>query len=119
VVFIVNRSTDFFWRSEAFSTVQAAYRSGGVHMAPNPFTYATCSDKRLLEWLFLPHWDEALGIRPEEREILSAHVPETHLLRAENVDGLARRKQELVFKPLHGFAGRGLLGSTEVGRSRL
>jgi hypothetical protein len=88
-------------------------------VAPNPFTYATRSDKRLLEWLFLPHWDEALGIRPEEREILSAHVPETHLLRAENVDGLARRKQELVFKPLHGFAGRGLLGNTEVGRSRL
>jgi hypothetical protein len=28
-------------------------------------------------------------------------------------------KQKLVFKPLHGFAGRGLLGSTEVGRSRL
>jgi hypothetical protein len=72
-----------------------------------------------LEWLFLPHWDGVLGIRPKEREILNAHVPETHLLRAENVDGLARRKQDLVFKPLHGFADRSLLGSTEVGRSRL
>ena len=34
-------------------------------------------------------------------------------------DALALRKQEFVFKPLHGFAGRGLLGAATVGRSRL
>jgi hypothetical protein len=119
VSFIVNRSTDFFWRSEDFSALRSAYQAGRVYVAPNPFTYATRSDKRLLEWLSLPHWDQELGIPPEERQILSDHVPETHLIRADNVEELARRKREFVFKPLHGFAGHGLLGSDAVGRSRL
>jgi hypothetical protein len=119
VSFIVTRSTDFFWRSEDFAALRTAYHAGRVYVAPSPFTYATRSDKRLLEWLSLPHWDKELGIEPEERHILSDHVPETHVIRTENVEALAQRKQEFVFKPLHGFAGRGLLDSTAVGRGRL
>jgi hypothetical protein len=119
VGFIVNRSTDFFWQSEDFSALRSAYDGGRVYVAPNPFTYATRSDKRLLEWLSLPHWDEDLGIRPAERQILTAHIPETHLVRAENLEILAQRKHDFVFKPLHGFAGRGLLDSVAVGQARL
>jgi len=119
VSFIINRSTDFFWQSEDFSALRTAYHAGRVHVAPNPFTYATRSDKRLLEWLSRPDWDEELGIESGERQILSGHVPETHLIRTENLETLARRKQEFVFKPLHGFAGRGLLDSAAVGRARL
>jgi hypothetical protein len=119
VSFIVNRSTDFFWQSEDFSALRTAYQAGRVYVAPNPFTYATRSDKRLLEWLSLPYWDKELGIEPEERQILSDHVPETHVIRTENVETLAQRKQEFVFKPVHGFAARGLLHSTAIGRRRL
>jgi hypothetical protein len=119
VSFIVNRSTDFFWQSEDFSALRTAYQAGNVYVAPNPFTYATRSDKRLLEWLSRPDWDDELGIESGERQILSGHVPETHLIRTENVETLARRKQEFAFKPLHGFAGRGLLDSPTVGRARL
>jgi hypothetical protein len=32
---------------------------------------------------------------------------------------VARRKRDFVFKPLHGFAGRGLLDSAAIGRARL
>ena len=119
VGFIVNRSTDFFWQGQCFSALRSAYRAGSVYAAPNPFTYATRSDKRLLEWLSLPDWDKNLGIEPAERRILSAHVPETHLIRNENLDTLAQRKKDFAFKPLHGFAGRGLLASDAVGRARL
>ena len=119
VSFVVNRSTDFFWQSGDFSALRAAYQAGRVYVAPNPFTYATRSDKRLLEWLSLPHWDKELGIEPDERQILSDHVPETHVVRADNLEELAQRKQQYVFKPLHGFAGRGLIGSSAVGRARL
>jgi hypothetical protein len=73
VSFIVNRSTDFFWQSEDFSALRAAYQAGRVYVAPNPFTYATRSDKRLLEWLSLPHWDKELEIEPDERRILNDH----------------------------------------------
>lgn len=119
VSFIVNRSTDFLWQAEAFSKIRAAYETGQVYVAPNPFTYATRSDKRLLERLSLSGWDEELGIQPEERAILSAHIPETRLLRPDNIEDLARRKDEFVFKPARGFAAQGLLASTAVGRSRL
>jgi hypothetical protein len=119
VSFIVNRSTDFFWQSEDFSALRRAYEAGRVYVAPNPFSYATRSDKRLLEWLSLSHWDEDLGIQFAERQVMSAHMPETHLVRADNLEMLARRRYDFVFKPLHGFAGRGLLDSAAVGRARL
>lgn len=119
VSFIVNRSTDFFWQSDNNAALRSAYETERVYVAPNPFTYATRSDKRLLEWLSLPDRDEVLEVAPAERRILSAHVPETRLIRAENLDQLARRKREFVFKPAHGFAGRGLLDSAALGATRL
>jgi len=119
VAFIVNRSTDFLWRSDDFAALRSAWESGRVYAAPNPFTYATRSDKRLLEWLSSPRWDGDLGIEPDERRILSDHVPETHVLRSDNVDMLAQNKREFVFKPAQGFASRGLLDSATVGRARL
>jgi hypothetical protein len=119
VTFVVNRSTDFFWQSGDFSALRMAYQAGGVYVAPNPFSYATRSDKRLMEWLSLPDWDKELEIAPAERQILSDHMPQTHLLRTDNLEVLAERKQEFVFKPLHGYAGRGLIDSAAVGRARL
>jgi len=119
VAFVVNRSTDFLFEDEKLAALRDAWRDGRVYVAPNPFTYATRSDKRLLEPLCGPAQDEALGIRPEERELLSAHVPETWVVREEDLATLLSRRGELVFKPAHGFAGRGLLPSAQVGSSRL
>lgn len=119
VSFVVNRSTDFFFKSEMLSPLRAAYLQGRTYVAPNPFTYATRSDKRLLEYLSRPDWDGELGIQTGEREVLSSLVPETWLLRQENIEELARRKENLVFKPVHGFASQGVLNSAQVGRSRL
>ena len=119
VVFVINRSTDFFWEAAAFSPLRAAYLKGKVYVAPNPFTYATRSDKRLLEFLSLPNWDQELGILPGERAILSAHVPATYLLREENLDEIATQKADFFFKPAHGFACQGVLTSSQVGKGRL
>lgn len=119
VSFVVNRSTDFYWDAEVFSPLRAAYADGSVFVAPNPFTYATRSDKRLFELLAMPTQDAELGIRPDERVLLSAHVPETRLLRPENAEELAREKEEWFFKPCHGFASHGILTRAVVGRSHL
>jgi hypothetical protein len=67
VAFVVNRSTDFFWEGKAFEAVRTAYGAGAVYVAPNPFSYATRSDKRLLELLSTPERDDELGINPDER----------------------------------------------------
>jgi hypothetical protein len=119
VAYVINRSTDFFWEGDAFSALRCGYADGGVLVAPNPFTYATRSDKRVLEPLSMPQRDVELGIRPDERQLLSIHVPETRLLRSENVDELARDKEQWFFKPCHGFASHGILTAAQVGRTRL
>ncbi len=119
VVFVINRSTDFFWEAEEFAPLREAYREGKVYVAPNPFTYATRSDKRLLEFLSLPNWDQELGIVPYERDILSAHIPPTYLLREENLDEIALNKTVFFFKPAHGFASHGVLTGSQVGKRRL
>ena len=119
VAFVINRSTDFFWEGEAFSALRSAYAEGGLPVTPNPFTYATRSYKRLLEQLSRPVCDIELGIRPDERALLSIHVPETRLLTPENVDELGREKEQWFFKPCHGFASHGILTAAQVGRTRL
>ena len=119
VSFIVNRSTDFFLEKEITRPLREAFLNGGVYVAPNPFTYATRSDKRLLEFLSLPEWDRDLGIAPGERAVLSRHIPETRLLRSENMEAIVENKDEFVFKPMRSHASRGFLPSARVGRSRL
>lgn len=119
VSFIVNRSTDFYLEKEATRPLRQAFLSGSVYVAPNPFTYGTRSDKRLLEFLSLPSWDRELGIEPWEREVLSRRIPETRLLRADNLDAIAEDREQFVFKPARSHASRGFLPSARVGRSRL
>ena len=119
VSFIVNRSTDFFLEKEGTRELRDAFLSGNVYVAPNPFTYATRSDKRLLEFLSLPSWDRELGIAAREREVLSRHIPETRLLRPDNIDAIAENREQFVFKPMRSHASRGFLPSARVGRSRL
>jgi len=119
VSFIVNRSTDFLLEKEATRPLREAFLNGGVYVAPNPFTYATRSDKRLLEFLSLPTWDRELGIEAHERAVLSRHIPETRLLRPESLDAIAGDKDRFVFKPMRSHASRGFLPSARVGRSRL
>lgn len=119
VAFVVNRSTDFFFETETSSVLREAFLAGRVYVAPNPFTYATRSDKRLLEFLSTAEHDEALGIRPDERALLDMHVPPTHVLNSENIGAIAENKQQFVFKPVHSHASRGFLPSAKVGRSRL
>ena len=119
VSFIVNRSTDFFLEKEVTRSLRDAFLNGSVYVAPNPFTYGTRSDKRLLEFLSLPSWDRDLGIEAGEREVLSRHIPETHLLRADNLDAIVENRHEFVFKPIRSHASRGFLPSARVGRSRL
>ena len=119
VSFVVNRSTDFLWRADAFEPLRRCFAERSVYVAPNPFTYLTRSDKRLLELLSVPDRDEELGIEPDERAVLGERIPKTRLLRESNLDELAGHKHELFFKPAHGYASHGTISGANVGRSRL
>ena len=117
--FVVNRSTDFFWEAEVLAALRAAYRAGHVYVAPNPFTYATRSDKALLELLSQRRRDDRLGIRPEERAVLTAHVPATRLLREDNVEGSPRGATSSSSSRPTASPGAGCSTARSVGRSRL
>lgn len=119
VAFIVNRSTDFLWQAECFTPLRAAYQAGQVYVAPNPFTYITRSDKRLLELLSRPDRDHELGIQPQERAVLSSHVPRTYLISEDNLEDIARQKETFFFKPASSYASRGIIKSAQIERSRL
>ncbi len=119
VAFVVNRSTDFLWEAEECEALRRAWACGAVYAAPNPSTYATRSDKSLLPLLSRGERDAELGITPDERRLLSAHVPDTWRVCEDDADALADRKQQLVFKPARSYGGRGLLPSEGLGRSRL
>lgn len=118
VAFVVNRATDFFWDAEVFAPVRAAYAKGDVFIAPNPFTYATRSDKRLFAILSAPHVDEGLGA-VDDLMLLRSRIPFTSVVTADDVAALARDKAELFFKPCHGFASHGVLTGDDVGETRL
>lgn len=119
ITFIVNRSTDFLWQDRTFTPLIEACCASRIYVAPNPFTYATRSDKQLLQFLPYSDWDEELGIQASEREFLNRHIPASSLVTKENFAELAAHKADLVFKPCHGHAGLGILNSHEVGRHRL
>lgn len=119
VSFVINRSTEFLWQGDAFQPLRESFAAGRVYVAPNPFTYLTRSDKRLFELLSHGDRDDELGISSAERAVLSRRVPETLVLRDDNVDELARRKHELFFKPARGYASHGTIAGESVGRSRL
>lgn len=119
VRFVVNRSTDFLWQADAFAALRECFAVRTVYVAPNPFTYVTRSDKRLLELLSHADRDAELGITPDERAVLAVRVPETRVVREDNLDELAARKHELFFKPAHGYASHGTITGDNVGRSRL
>ena len=51
--------------------------------------------------------------------MLSRHIPETQLLRPDNIDAIVENRDRFVFKPMRSHASRGFLPSARVGRSRL
>ena len=75
-------------------------------ITPNPATHARWADKRLLAWLR----DEALlgaaGLDADERSHLLKTIPPTEIVAADARDDLWRRRKELFFKPVDGYAGK-------------
>lgn len=102
---VYNRWTDFTWEHPDSQPLRLAYAAGKALIAPNPDTWHAYADKaRLIE---------LAADRDRPAAILDAEpvTPDTA------PDLWARRKQ-LVFKPLNGFASRGVYRGDKLTRGK-
>jgi hypothetical protein len=101
-----NRVTDFYLAEPRHAALRRASEEDLAVVTPNPAMHARWADKRLLAWLR----DEALlgeaGLDAGERAHLLKTIPPTEIVAAGADDDLWRRRKELFFKPVDGYAGK-------------
>ncbi|MDR2195620.1 MAG: hypothetical protein LBE50_03310 [Gallionellaceae bacterium] len=102
---IYNRLTDF--SLEQHPALATAYANDRVVLTPHPFVYATYADKRNLIRLTDADALRALGADAADIDILQRCVPQTRLVRAEDVERWRAERKQWFFKPVTGFGSRG------------
>jgi len=108
------RSTDFMLSDPAHAAVRRAVQEGSTILAPSPEAYQAVADKqRLVEWSKHAELarDEATGCAFRIAETLPMSTRSTHEWYAE--------RAEWVFKPVSGYASRGVYVGKSISRQKL
>lgn len=103
---VYNRLTDFALDAPAHAVLRAAYLSADVALSPHPRAHSLYADKRNLSLLGNGRFLEAAGVGAASRDILTATVPRTVLLSAENREELWNGRRQWFFKPAAGFGSK-------------
>lgn len=103
---VYNRLTDFSIASESLAMLGSAYETGSVVLTPNPHQYALYADKRNLVILGDAEQLEKLGASEKDIEILTAAIPKTQVVTADNAENLWAARKQLFFKPASGYGSR-------------
>ncbi len=103
---VYNRLTDFYLEAAPHDALRQAYQSGAVVLTPDPRAHSLYADKRNLIALS----DDALlaswGASDLDRALLSAAIPRTHLVNAQQADQLWTQRKQLFFKPVAGYGSK-------------
>ncbi len=113
---VYNRLVDFYFSSPDHEAMAAAYRSGAVVVTPHPHAYAVYADKRNLTLLSDDELLASWGVDSETREALTAGIPATERVSAENAGDLWSRRRQLFFKPPTGHGSRGTYRGAKLTR---
>lgn len=103
---IYNRATDFYFESEKYEAVKAAYLAGQVVVTPNPHHHALFADKENLEILTSEEELSSLGIGPSARKVLLSTIPRTLKVTFDNQPGLWTQRKDYFFKPTKGYGSK-------------
>lgn len=103
---VYNRLTDFSLSGKSLVALHQAYEAGSVVLTPNPHQYALYADKRNLIVLGDADHLEKLGASEKDVALLSAAIPKTQAVTAENAKDLWAMRKHLFFKPASGFGSR-------------
>lgn len=115
---LYNRHCDFYLEQPETAGIRAAYLARTVCLSPNPRAYGLLADKqRLANWCderFLT----AVGVSVRSRALLRELVPHSELLIGQDPEQVWSRRNQLVFKPLTLFGGKGVLIGKSMSRRR-
>jgi len=103
---VYNRLTDFGLSRDALAGLRAAYRDGAVVLTPHPHAHAVYADKRnLCVWSDAAAL-RALGVDEATLQTLTASIPRTVVVSAENAATLWSERRRWFFKPAAGYGGK-------------
>ena len=107
------RSTDFLLEQPEHEAVRRAMQEGSTVLAPAPEAYGAIADKRrFVDWSRQPELAaDASG--------LSFRIAETLPMSERTAEAWYAERSEWVFKPVSGFAGRGVYVGKSVSRAKL
>ena len=104
---VYNRLTDFYLQSPACATLREALEAGAAVFTPSPRAHALYANKRNLTVLSDENALRAMRVPADVIDTLSAAVPRTVLVNADNADQLWADRRRLFFKPASGHGSRG------------
>ena len=113
---IYNRLTDFYLESDEVAVVRDAWETGNTVVTPHPSAYAVLADKRNLEVLSDPDQLRGFGVAQRERDLLTAAVPTTRRVHAQDAEALWTARKQLFFKPATGFGSRATYAGRKITR---
>jgi hypothetical protein len=103
---VYNRLTDFYLEAAPHQALHQAYQAGAVVLTPDPRAHSLYADKRNLIALsddaLLASWDASAL----DRALLSAAIPRTQLVNAQQADQLWTQRKQLFFKPVAGYGSK-------------
>ena len=103
---VYNRLTDFSLAQTAHEAIRDAYLAAEIVLTPHPMAHALYADKRNLILLGDRDFLSRAGLDEATTNTLSASVPRTIALTAENREELWAKRRGLFFKPAAGFGSK-------------
>ncbi len=108
------RSTDFLLTEPAHADVRRAVSEGTTLLAPSPEAYAAIADKRrFVAWSAQPE------LSRDEETGLSFRIAETRCMADRTASDWHADRRNWVFKPVSGYASRGVYVGKSVSRRKL
>lgn len=108
------RSTDFLLEDSVHAAVARAVREGTTILAPSPEAYRAIADKRrFLEWAQDPE------LSHDDSAAVGFRIAETLRLDARTEDEWYAERAQWVFKPVSGYASRGVYVGKSISRQKL
>lgn len=108
------RSTDFLVVEPAHAAVRRAILEGTTILAPSPGAYEAIADKRrFVEWSSNPE------LARDGDTGLSFRLAETFLMTTRSTDEWYADRRDWVFKPVSGYASRGVYVGKSISRRKL
>ena len=113
---VYNRLTDFYLQSPACATLREAFESGAAVLTPGPRAHALFANKRNMTVLSDAGALQAMGVPDDIVRTLSAAVPRTVRVNADNAAELWAERRGLFFKPVSGYGSRGTYKGAKLTR---